>query len=226
VTRSRFSARVYCPALTVVLVLSSAASAGITYTEGADFSGDLGSPSLITPDLDLGLNRVIGTLPTSHGGSRADRDFFRVVLLTGFDISTISLDVSNYVGVPSGYPGGYQIYSYADGNYGWTWVAGDGNFPLSFTLGEPNNIVFQVYGPEEPGQTDAGSFDYTLNINVVPMCPGDLDYDGDVDLSDLAALLANYNMTGIGLVGDIDDDTDVDLSDLAALLAVYGTTCA
>jgi len=54
---------------------------------------------------------------------------------------------------------------------------------------------------------------------------GDLDGDGDVDLSDLAQLLAHYGTIGDATywMGDIDGDGDVDLSDLAALLANYGT---
>jgi hypothetical protein len=61
----------------------------------------------------------------------------------------------------------------------------------------------------------------------VPECPGDLDGDADVDLSDLAQLLAHYGTpSGADYEdGDLDGDGDVDLSDLAALLAVYGTTC-
>jgi hypothetical protein len=58
-------------------------------------------------------------------------------------------------------------------------------------------------------------------------CFGDLDGDGQVDLSDLATLLAHYG-TASGAVyedGDLDGDGDVDLADLAALLGVYGTTC-
>jgi hypothetical protein len=59
-----------------------------------------------------------------------------------------------------------------------------------------------------------------------PECPGDLDGDGDTDLSDLAALLAAYG-TSVGDPGhnpsaDFDSDGDVDLSDLAFLLADYG----
>lgn len=56
---------------------------------------------------------------------------------------------------------------------------------------------------------------------------GDLNGDGDVDLSDLAQLLGHYGMTGDATYedGDLDGDGDVDLSDLAALLAVYGTSC-
>jgi hypothetical protein len=52
--------------------------------------------------------------------------------------------------------------------------------------------------------------------------PGDMDGDGDVDLSDLAALLASYN---IDEGGDVDGDGDTDLSDLAGLLANYGQVC-
>ncbi|MBU0617493.1 MAG: hypothetical protein KKI02_07235, partial [Planctomycetes bacterium] len=58
-------------------------------------------------------------------------------------------------------------------------------------------------------------------------CLGDLDGDYDIDLADLAQLLANYGTTSGATYedGDLDGDADVDLSDLAALLAVYGTTC-
>ncbi len=58
-------------------------------------------------------------------------------------------------------------------------------------------------------------------------CPGDLDGDNDIDLTDLAQLLGNYGMTSGAVYedGDLDEDGDVDLADLAALLAVYGTTC-
>jgi len=57
---------------------------------------------------------------------------------------------------------------------------------------------------------------------------GDVDYDGDVDLSDLAALLGVYG-TQFGedetynSQADFDLDGDIDLSDLATLLGVYGT---
>jgi len=66
-----------------------------------------------------------------------------------------------------------------------------------------------------------------LVFSPVAPCPGDLDGDRDVDLADLALLLANYGMTQGATYedGDLDGDGDVDLADLAALLAVYGTQC-
>ncbi len=58
-------------------------------------------------------------------------------------------------------------------------------------------------------------------------CVADLDADRDIDLADLAALLANYGTTAGATreEGDLDGDGDVDLADLAELLAAYGTTC-
>jgi hypothetical protein len=66
---------------------------------------------------------------------------------------------------------------------------------------------------------DMGPYEY--------QCDGDLDGDGDIDLTDLARLLANYGTAGTANYadGDLDGDGDVDLTDLAALLAVYGTAC-
>ena len=82
-----------------------------------------------------------------------------------------------------------------------------------------NGALFGFIVPCNPG----------YRVSVIPdsPCPGDLDGDNDVDLSDLAQLLANYGATSGANPedGDMDGDGDVDLSDLAALLAVYGTTC-
>ena len=57
--------------------------------------------------------------------------------------------------------------------------------------------------------------------------PGDVDGDDDVDLSDLAALLAAYGACNgdshYNPCADLDDSGCIDLTDLATLLADYGT---
>lgn len=58
-------------------------------------------------------------------------------------------------------------------------------------------------------------------------CPGDVDGNGQIGLSDLSTLLSNFGTpSGAGPEqGDLDDDGDVDLQDLAGLLAVFGSAC-
>ena len=81
------------------------------------------------------------------------------------------------------------------------------------------------------GWTNGGAV-YAQNIDpggtLGPM-PGDLDNDGDVDLGDLAALLAAYGTcTGdpaYNPAADLDGDYCVGITDLAELLERYGETC-
>ncbi len=58
-------------------------------------------------------------------------------------------------------------------------------------------------------------------------CIGDLDNNGQVDLSDLATLLAFFGTTSgaTPAMGDLDNDADVDLNDLATMLAFFGQSC-
>ncbi|MFN0135042.1 MAG: multiheme c-type cytochrome [Phycisphaerae bacterium] len=72
--------------------------------------------------------------------------------------------------------------------------------------------MWLLHGKSAPALMDSASI--TLEL------PGDLDNDGDVDLTDLAILLANF---GGGAGGDVDGNGVTDLSDLATLLAYFGT---
>ncbi|MFN0136172.1 MAG: PQQ-dependent sugar dehydrogenase [Phycisphaerae bacterium] len=81
-----------------------------------------------------------------------------------------------------------------------------------------DNVAFAV-----PGPNDADG-DGLLDVCA---CPGDLNGDSAVTLTDLATLLANFGVNGgaTAAQGDHDLDGDVDLSDLSVLLANFGVTC-
>lgn len=97
-----------------------------------------------------------------------------------------------------------------------------GSFEVSGTIGQP-----------DAGRMTGGNFEIVGGFwaGAVPQpCtfPGDLNVDGDVDLSDLSTLLANFGVgSGATLAtGDVDGDGDVDLTDLSSLLANFGLFCS
>jgi hypothetical protein len=109
---------------------------------------------------------------------------------------------------------------------------GDGVFDTEPTANKHHRTTFDTVGVRvlRLRVTDphgAVSVSTPVNLRVVPACPGDLDGDNDVDLGDLAQLLAHYGVTGGASYeeGDLDEDGDIDLADLASILGAYGTTC-
>ncbi len=116
--------------------------------------------------------------------------------------------------------GDYSIDWWTIDGGGEMWTTG-GDFELSGTIGQPDAGVLMTVGDY------ALSGGFWLSAAEDEFCFGDLDGDLDIDLADLAQLLANYGTPSGAFYedGDLDGDGDVDLSDLAGLLAVYGTTC-
>jgi hypothetical protein len=107
------------------------------------------------------------------------------------------LDASDLIA--SDFPG--VLSKWADGNE----LGLEGDAVLSALTFIPTEDIQQLV-------LDAG-----IRIGV----PGDLDGDGDVDLSDLGILLASF---GVDDGGDINGDGVTDLADLGILLSNYGYT--
>lgn len=68
--------------------------------------------------------------------------------------------------------------------------------------------------------------DYTIDISPAVQTPGDVDGDFDIDLSDLARLLASFGICsgepGFDAPADFDHDGCVTLADLSMLLSNFG----
>ncbi|MFQ5805652.1 MAG: DUF362 domain-containing protein [Phycisphaerae bacterium] len=90
--------------------------------------------------------------------------------------------------------------------------------------------AFRVYLDNSMNWILAAGYDVTNDLDQIDVFTwdgaGDIDGDGDVDLADLAALLAAYGrcdgQPGYDPAADLDGDDCVGLSDLAILLAAYG----
>ncbi|MFQ5806020.1 MAG: S8 family serine peptidase [Phycisphaerae bacterium] len=72
--------------------------------------------------------------------------------------------------------------------------------------------------------------DYRLILYGTPVCPGDLNGDGAIGLTDLAALLTAYGTceghASFDPAADFDNTGCIDLADLAYLLSLYGESCS
>jgi hypothetical protein len=103
-----------------------------------------------------------------------------------------------------------------------------GNYTFSITNAIANVLVARNNPPAISPVTQATATLSAGSFSVTVARPGDLDLDSDVDLDDLATLLANFGTTGGAdwSHGDVTGDSNVDLDDLSLLLSNYGTTCA
>ncbi len=134
--------------------------------------------------------------------------------------------------------GGWQELPDAPPDEGWVWITGEEWSYTNWADWEPNDYqginqrYLAMWGSASsftPGEWDDAHNAPEMSVFIVEYettpCYGDLDHDGSVGLSDLAALLSNYGGAGTYGQGDLDLDGDVDLADLATLLGVYGGVC-
>ena len=150
-----------------VLVITASLAAPLSAVEVeelVDFGGSLGSPTLIEPPLDFGTNTITGSLPVE--GQQNDTDVIQVQLPAyGRDLLSVKIAVRDFV--PAGdNPGRLELYYPAEGNTGALNIRENGTYDLTFTLENPDNVVFRLIGPRNFINNSVGSFNYTLFLEV------------------------------------------------------------
>ena len=183
-----------------------------------------------------------GILQVFQGPRGGSRDLEAVILgLNPGDTYAVEVKRLRFPGVENGgmlrYTGdctwpewGESATYYTDPYIAHRWGSGPEDFAFELSI-EPDadhdyyDLVYAVAGQF----AETGELFYAeqhFYVQVVDL-EGDIDGDGDVDLSDLATLLASYGAcTGdpsYNPAADLDDNGCVELSDLALLLSNYGT---
>ncbi len=175
---------------------------------------DGGATTLISPVFDL-AGQPDATISywrwfSNDAGANPNTDVFRV---------DITADGVTWVNVETVGPTGSEVSG------GW--------FFHEFRVGDfitPSATVQLRFVAEDAGGNsivEAAVDDLLVRVQTCQNpCPGDLDGDLDVDLTDLSMLLSNFGITGATPdQGDFDGDGDVDLADLSVLLSAFGQTC-
>ncbi len=114
---------------------------------------------------------------------------------------------------------------------GYAPTLGDTFIPITWNPGASVHFSAFELPPLPAGLLwDAQVTDTGLQLEVIANepCPGDVDFDLDIDLNDLARLLSHFGMTEGATLGDgdLDGDGAVDLEDLALLLNAFGKPCS
>jgi len=78
--------------------------------------------------------------------------------------------------------------------------------------------------PNEMWGTDIELIFAMMSSDVCPTCPGDLDYNGSIGVSDLTVILANIGCT-IECDVDLNGDNSTTVGDLLAWLSLFGSEC-
>jgi PKD repeat protein len=95
------------------------------------------------------------------------------------------------------------------------------NPKIMFT--EPGDYTIGLTVSNTYGSDTETKIAYVQAINC--SCPGDLNFDLQVDIQDFLLLLANYGCTTEPCIGDLDGDGSVTTLDVLVMLVLFGNAC-
>lgn len=108
----------------------------------------------------------------------------------------------------------------------WHSIDGGGGFSGAGSLELGGTI-----GQSDDGAMAGGSFELVggfWSVTLPVFCPGDVDGDGMVNITDLGILLSHFGVTSGAARsdGDLSGDGAVNITDLGELLAAFGAGCS
>lgn len=115
-----------------------------------------------------------------------------------------------------------QITSFGEDAYGEIYICDQGGQVYKIVSADP------LPDCDEDGVPDACETDSDGDgtPDDCETCPGDVNGDNEVDVTDLGTLLGNFGMTEAELSdGDLNGDGEVNVTDLGILLGNFGASC-
>jgi hypothetical protein len=164
-----------------------------------------------TDDPAEGESRPSGTVLETWNINLPNTGAFNPMLLTFESSAHAALDVNMRYWITARSPaqGGSDPV--------WAWAALDSG---------PMSLIDHVSSPEWSNASDGAVAAFVVEGTLARPHGGDVDGDGDVDLTDLALLLSSFGLCegdpGFNPDANFDDDMCVTLNDLTFLLSNYG----
>jgi hypothetical protein len=179
-------------------------------------------------DIDNGEVRLISpTIDMTAGGITIRYDYF-LNLTVADGVDWLKVDISS-----NGDAGPWTNVATHDTSGGLAWrsstiTSADLSSAL-VTLTSNMKLRFRASDDATNSSINESAIDAVRveSIGCAPVnpCPGDVDGDGIVNITDLGIVLQNFGQSGPGIPGDVDSDDDVDITDLGILLANFGNNC-
>lgn len=149
-------------------------AAPLVVVETNDFSNSFSSPTEFNPGLDVGTNLIQGSthslLPYD-----SDDDYLRVSLPPNSRLAGLSFKVTDYTG-SIGTIGFLNVLPEEVGNSGNVAFTGNGTQAVSFTIGDPNNIILYVQPPGAWGESTSCNYEIKLIVTPVEVVGGTAIY--------------------------------------------------
>lgn len=153
-----------------LVVLPTRAHAVINLIETTDFSGNLSSPFIVPESLGFGTNTITGFLPknSDFGFEENDVDVFHVNNPDELTVSSITVEISNFVGTTTEPNNGAGALRLEDPGFDQEIVFGNGQFTIVASPANASVFEFRFIGPGDIMNDEAGSMDYVVTINAIP----------------------------------------------------------
>lgn len=107
-------------------------------------------------------------------------------------------------------------------------IASTGTFSWTPPAIATSHARVKIVARDADGNTGSYESDSDFRIGLAA-CPGDIDGDGSIGLSDLTSLLSAFGSNRLEEAylpaADLDQDNTIGLNDLTLMLSTYGTAC-